>query len=651
MALRAEVTLKEETRKGQTLYRMTNGRLSFLVNPGQGGAIVSFRDRLAGDAEIVPDKRPHGMCVDHFQSQPFPGEMMNAAYTSKIEKQTADECVLALHYEVTGRWRLVTNEKLKGLRLEKRFILRSTAPALECRVQLTAPAEKSKLFAYWQQNIFHAGGQYDTMIDKSFRPSTRGIRVKGGANWGHAGQEDWIRDFTDGWMALIDTKRKNGLVVLSEYDQMDVAYMNVGNHTLEPMYRMTYLPAGNSVEYVNLLMPVVGLDNIVAANRNYIAGYAMASDGKGKGSVTFQVVRSVNDPGPLKLSVNLVSVKSLDKVKNVGELSFKSPAIEPANKTLSFDDVGPDPLVIRVDVAGPHEHHFEEYFNGIYKWGENIQTDMASPVYAGKRPPQKFALKKPKELKIRQIPREQIWYIEGLMDDKYRYAQAAAMTRLWGEKGNTVRERSFVSYSTGFKTRLNEFPYDYEKLLSYDLIILGGAKRSAIGGVGLEMLTDYCTARGSMLVLGGPMSYGASELAGTKLVEHWPVEFEDGAFRMAALDDATIEPVADLKTAPFLEHLDFEASPRVMYVHKVKVKPWGKVVLQVGNLPFLVISEKDGQRVACVLGAPIGTPSKGNPAFWEWQEWTFLLRQLNWWLLRDRSDSRFRKDPDAIYLD
>ena len=120
---------------------------------------------------------------------------------------------------------------------------------------------------------------------------------------------------------------------------------------------------------------------------------------------------------------------------------------------------------------------------------------------------------------------------------------------------------------------------------------------------------------------------------------------------MAKLDDAVVEPGPGAKGVAFLESLDFTGRPRVQYVHKVKLKPWAKVVLKAGGMPFLVTSERDRHRMACILGAPIGTPAKGHVAFWQWDQWIYLLQQTNWWLQRYGNDMRFRRDPDVIDWD
>ncbi|MCG2661125.1 MAG: hypothetical protein L6437_12885, partial [Kiritimatiellae bacterium] len=207
----ADVTLTTETKDGRTYYRMDNGRVALVVDPAQGGAVISYKDKLGGDVELISDKSPRGLCIDHFQSQLWPGEMFAAKYEVSDQKSDPKECVLAFRYTVTGRWGNAEEEKLKDLLLEKTYKLRADSPALECRIKITAPKKDAKLFAYWQQHILFAGGQYDCVLDKTFRPSARGVRVKAGENWGHTGAEDFLRDSSAGWMAEIDTQRKSGL--------------------------------------------------------------------------------------------------------------------------------------------------------------------------------------------------------------------------------------------------------------------------------------------------------------------------------------------------------------------------------------------------------------------------------------------------------
>jgi uncharacterized membrane protein len=454
--------------------------------------------------------------------------------------------------------------------------------------------------------------------------------------------EDFLRDITAGWLALLDTERRTGVVILSDYNELDALYCSGGSVTIEPMYRITYLPPGQSVEYQSYVLPVVGLSNVVAANENYVAGYSLTTDGKGAGQVALALVRSAAAPAPVTAAVEVVSVRQPTLAATAGSVTFEPPTEAAQTRDLTFTGAGEDPLVLRVTTSvrdadgSTTTSRFEDYVNGAYQWGENIQTDMVTPVYRGPRPPQTLTLSKPSPLRLRNEPGTQLWYAEGLLDDAYGMAAAAHITSMYRDgSSQDRRDRAFVSYSQNWLTRLSSFPYDYDQLLGYDLLIVGGLKAEALGNVGQEMLCDYLTAGGGMLVLGGPMAYGPSRLRGTPVAEFWPVTIPEKTFDLVPFDAAEVTVAAP--ETPFLEDLDWSAKPRVAYLHRAQPKAWGKVVLTAGGLPFLVVGESGPgkARVACLLGAPMGEMRRGNVPFWEWSDWVYLMRQLNWWLMKE----------------
>jgi len=625
----ADVSLKKETLDGTTAYRLHNYRVGLLVTPARGGAVTSYKDKLGGNTELIHQQPNNGLCIDHFQAQPWPGELLDAAYEVEAVEQTDERCTIRLSTIVKGQWRGAEYPKLRGLRLDKTYTLVAGSPALRCDVTITAPGKSSALSGYWSQNVFFAGGQYDLDTDVSFRPCARGVRVKSATRTGHFGREDFLRDFSDGWMALIDTTARNGLVVLTDYNDLKFQYVCAGNRTVEPMFQVAYLPAGASRTYTMHIVPVTGLDNVVAATADYVAGYQMQSDNQGSGSVRLSVVRSVTTPKQLSLDLSVMNVENRELTVEAGTAGFGPLRDQPQTKGTTFSGAGMDPLVLKatstavLDSGKAVTHVWEQYHNGAYKWGENIQTDMASPYYTGLRPRQKLKLQKPKSLRLRKPYQWRVWYAEGKLDDYYNVVSAVRLVS--GYRGDrTLRKRSFLSYSS-FGTKLSSFPYDYEELLGYNYIVLGGVKKDALGDLGIEMLCDYLSAGGGMLVLGGPSAYGPSRLAGTKLEARWPVKIRSEDFDLQDVDGKALE-VAD-PSVPFLMDLDFSAKPRVRYVHEAEIRPNAKVVLTVGGQPFLVIGEAGAQKGRV---APMGDVGENTP-FWAWSDWPYLLRQIFWW--------------------
>ncbi|MEI8079744.1 MAG: hypothetical protein WCH61_08990, partial [bacterium] len=84
VAAHAAVTVKEEAIDGKPAFRLENYRVALLILPAQGGAVVSYKDKLGGNIELIPPGVHNGLCLDHFQCQPWPGELLDTPYDGKI---------------------------------------------------------------------------------------------------------------------------------------------------------------------------------------------------------------------------------------------------------------------------------------------------------------------------------------------------------------------------------------------------------------------------------------------------------------------------------------------------------------------------------------------------------------------------------------
>ncbi|MCG2661195.1 MAG: hypothetical protein L6437_13235 [Kiritimatiellae bacterium] len=639
----AEVKMSEESVDGKKVFRLENYRVNLVISPERGGAVVSYRDKLGGNVELIQQTKYGALCMDHFQAQSWPGELLEVPYEAKVIKNEPGECVIQVSRTATGSWGGSEYPELAGIILEKTYILKADSPALESRVKLTAPAKSSKLAAYWSQCIFWAGGTYDSDNDWTFRPSVRGVRAKSKDKLGHFGFEDFLADFTAGWIALIDKKSKSGLAVISDYDDVKFLYVNQANHTVEHMFNITWLPAGGSAEFYTKIIPVAGLDNVVAANEDFVAGCKMSSDNRGSGKISLDFVRSANAPKEVKLDISIKNIMNPAMVAKAGTIKVEGIGDTVKSAELAFSGAGADPLVLQATgeavlasgTAG--KISFEEFFCGAYRWADNITTDMATPFYKGEKPAQKLKLQKPQSISLRKPGKFNVWFVDGLLDDYLRISDSVNLVSGVYD-GGRVRKCSFV-ISSSFGTKLTWFPYDYEEMLSYNYMVFGGVKADALGPIGIEMISDYQKAGGGIVMLGSPLSYGNSGLAGTKFAELLPVKIKGHAFDIKDVAGAEIKVEQNL---PMLEDLDWNSRPAVRFIHEVEVKDWGKVVLTAGGKPFLVIGETTNKaRVACLMGTPMGTlqDEKGLP-FWKWNDWPYLMRQIFWWV--SKHDEKFK---------
>ena len=627
---------------GHDVIKLENYRVQVVIDPSRGGAVTSYSDKLA-PAELILQTPFHGLCMDHFQEQGWPGEFLEVPYTYKIVAPGPDLAVVTVSRTATGIWGgKLANPKLSDVLLEKTYTLKADSPTLTCAVKLTAPADSAKVFSYWLQDVMFAGGDYDPATDRTFRPSARGVRSSGRDNNGPYGSEEWMRDFSSAWMALVDTKKKTGLAMDTDYNDLRINYANAGNQTNEFMFNTLYLPKGQSRTYTVRLTPMVGLDKILYVGPEMIAGWHIHPAGAGAGKMDFEAVRSDLATTDAQLAVTLVGGADISKQTKVGTVDLGALSDQPVTQTVAYAGAPPDPLVLRVAATGTAggkawAESMEDFFPGVYQWGDNIETDMRTPVYAGARAPQKLTLNKPAKLAIHQPWMDNYLYFEGLHDEDYRVAAAVDFTN-WEVKKDVI----YYRYGGSWYGELTDFPYDYDKLLSYEAIILGGISKSGLKPIGMEMLHDYLMGGGGLVVLGSHGAYAKSQLKGSDLGEAFPVEMQDGAFDLEELAGGKMVTMGPDHN-DFLNYTALSPQATCYFLHDVTVKPGAQVLMQVDGKPFMVAGEygPNKARIVCILGAPLGNPQKGQTAFWEEKDWYLILRNAIWWA--GKKDEHFKK--------
>lgn len=617
---------------GHDVIKLQNYRVSLTVDPTHGGAITSYSDKLA-PAELVLQKSFNGLCMDHFQEQSWPGEMLEVPYDYKIVVQTPEEAQVTVSRKVSGVWGgKLANKKLSDLLLEKTYTLRADSPAITCAVKLTAPVDEAKVFSYWVQNVYFAGGDFDQAVDRTFRPSARGVRSSAQQKNGMYGAEEWLRDFSDGWMALVDTQKKSGLAAITDYNDLRINYACGGNLTNELMFNTNYLPKGQSRTYVTQLTPIIGLDKILHVGGKMLVGYAISTDNKGAGSVKFAVERSAEVVRDLTFAVSVAGATDGKEVK-VGTATFGPLVDAPQEQSLVLANIPSDPVVLRVTASGhtadgkEFTEKFEDFFSGAYKWGDNIQTDMRSPVYAAERPPQKLTIAKPAQMLAKRTYAGSHLFFQGLLDEEYNIAGAVHLAG-YDQKTDVI----YYNYSGSWYGELSDFPYDYDKLLSYDCVILGGVSKSGLKPLGLEMMQDYLQAGGGLVVLGSHGAYGRSQLKGTKLADAFPVDFSSEISDLKMTGGKRVSMGPD--TADFLKYSTLSDKATCYFLHPATAKPGAKVLMQVDGQPFMVAGEygPNKARIVCILGAPMGSPAAGQTPFWQEDDWCLMLRNAIWWV-------------------
>jgi uncharacterized membrane protein len=144
----------------------------------------------------------------------------------------------------------------------------------------------------------------------------------------------------------------------------------------------------------------------------------------------------------------------------------------------------------------------------------------------------------------------------------------------------------------------------------------------ALGFQGRNSLRRFAEAGGTVLVLGGWVSYGESKMEDTFLEEMLPVT-SPGAFdHHRSREPLHLVPAADWAAG---QGLPWQENPSVLWLHRLKPTPGATELVTAGGVPFLVSGACGKGTVICCAGTVLGTVPAGTKPFWEWSGWPELV--------------------------
>jgi uncharacterized membrane protein len=166
------------------------------------------------------------------------------------------------------------------------------------------------------------------------------------------------------------------------------------------------------------------------------------------------------------------------------------------------------------------------------------------------------------------------------------------------------------------------FPIDATELSGLRAVVLADVDAEALTFQGRNALRRFAEAGGTVLVLGGWVSYGEAKMEDTFLEEILPVT-NPGAFdHERCTTPWPLTPAADWAQG---QGLPWKEAPVVLWMHRLTPKPGAKVLVTAGGKPFLVSAPcGKGQVIACA-GTVLGKAPAGTNVFWNWSGWPQLL--------------------------
>ena len=445
-------------------------------------------------------------------------------------------------------------------------------------------------------------------------------------------EEDFVHDFNKGWTAQVSASSKEGVVFLVDYDYINFLYNN-HTRTVEWIYDNVLILNERPWKSRVYVLPTMGLSKVDYANEYFIVEVNPKRT-KERVDISYNVTASYEPVKKITFTTEVVSNLLGDvkdrKSRRLEPVELQGLGVAPVLGSAGFDTPEEDPLILNVKAhielpdGTKTVKEFQYFHVGEYKFKDNIRVDMKTPVALLDRPLQKPFIPVPKEGLV--INRKDNNYF-AVMGNLGRRLQLRESIRLAGK----LSEETDIGYTPGWNVAssgLTDFPYDYERLFGYRAMIFHNTEPETIRRVGASILTNYLKAGGGLVLTGGPSAF-CTELTkpAHEINDYFPVKAKHGN-----IHQETLQLNNPMKDHPIFKGIDLANLPYAYFVHDLELKPDlpSKVLMKVGDKPFIIELTRGEQRTICVLSVPFGDEAEnvGKPAYWQWDQWQKLMANI-----------------------
>lgn len=615
---------------GDKVIQMETDWISMQLMPDIGSTVVKFTFRPTQN-EILDLVQPKnlkvggGLLQDNVWEQDWRfQELRGKFYNYKITQRGPDQVQVVFETTLEG-WLQgkdsgLKSKLLEGLKIRRTVTLQQGTPYFLFDVELINDVGNAKLPLYWAHNGCRINaGQLDHMI----RPSDLGLNEMPGKLG-----TDYVYNFNRGWSARISPQRKEGIVYLMDYDYISFLY-NCGTTTEEWIYDNLLVLKDKPVKTRIYVIPTMGLSSAADAHEYAITQLEPVREKdqlrlRYKLAGSYQKVRKVT----LVPEVEYDLLAAVHKKATLPPLEFKSLGIEPVVGESALPGQSSDPVKIKTTMFielpdGTQVQKTFEYFHvGDYALGANILKDLKTPVVTLDRPKQNPAVPVPAADAKINLKDFNIFALLGNHSRLLSYEDA--MKTIPGAKIETGYHPGFLAGTTG----LTDFPYDFDRLFNYRVMVFHNSVYDVTRFVGMQVLTNWFERGGGLVYCGGDNTFGLEK----QNLEHpiyksLPFEAESKIVLAPAQLNSPV------KEHPIFAGVDLSNLPWQYYVQKVKPKKDAqfKVLMKVGDDPFIVETSTGGeQRTMVILAVPFGDSAdfQGKVPVQQWAEWQKLLANI-----------------------
>ncbi|MCL1856857.1 MAG: hypothetical protein FWF84_04340 [Kiritimatiellaeota bacterium] len=631
---------------GDEVILMESEWISMSLLPWRQALIHRFVFRPTNNDIVAPTNPKHrfggggGILMDCFWEQDWRfQELAYKGYPYTITKNGPDEAQVVFETNIKGFLGAdnsgIISPLLSNLTLRRTVTLKAGQPFFRFDFEFINNDRWAKRPSFWVHNssFVARGNGKDTVV----RPSDRGLTAIGGDQEAYAGPQgqQFVDNFTAGWSGHLSKERREGIVYLMDYDYVDKLYNCFpffgSNGTQEWWYDAILAFRDRPWQGRVYILPMIGLSRLDHANPYFIC----ALDGKREdGRLTMEVslTASYESVSRVTLVPEIRSGLLEDSDAKTIELEpivFDSLAIQPTTQRVTLDFAYPDPLVwtvkafVELPEGGMKTYTFQRFYAGDYALKSNLTRVGGDPIVTLDR-----AVKNPH---VPEVPSElevnrsdfKVFGVHGIGAMRLGLDEAVASQI----PGATYE----IGYAPGCDVSMNgltDFPYDYERLYDFRVMVIANAMDKEFRRVGASILRPWLEAKGGLVLVGGPFAY-AFEYEEHPLYDHYPLVPGTGTIRK----EPTRLCAPDVPEHPIFGGIDFGDLPWVFYPHKnlrLKDTPEVRVLMRCGDEPFIIERIHDGQRTIAVAVNAFGEEKDfGNKtAVRNWDQWPALFANI-----------------------
>lgn len=617
---------------GDLMIRMESKWISMDLMPSESMTIMRFVFRPTGNDILAPVQPKFiraggGLFQDNLWEQDWRfQELRSRFYDYKILERGPEVAKIVFQTRTVGFVGYVDSgiisKLISNIIIRRTITLRADTPYFRVDIELINddPAGYAKMPMYWSHHSSLISPEFG---DQVHRPSARGVRSMGGS---FPTQEHYIWDFNEGWTARVSEDRKEGLVYLMDYDYLLHLY-NCYTTTCEWMYDNILILKNRPWRGTVYLIPIMGLTRVDYANKYFVAEVRPRREDRSLFvdyllTSSYERVQKVT----LRPSITYGLLVGKQKTLPLPTVELDRIGVEPSKARVPVENPPSDPFVVNtvayVELPDGklEKYKFQTFYVGEYGYGDNVTREGKPVVLLDRRPLKPYVPVPPANLRINRKDFK-VFGVMGCNSRAYRLEEALRLVPV------SEFDRGDCPGFSVAKNALTDFPYDYERLFKYRVLLYSNCDATVLRRIGASVLVKYLERGGAIVFVGGDSAF-TNTLPNHEFPDYFPVKPRSHNIRRGVL--RLNSPV---RNHPIFQGVELSNLPYSQYYQDLELNPSLKsnVLLKLGDKPFIIESTKNGARIMTVLCVPFFDPDSmppGKTHYLQWDQWEKLLANV-----------------------